>query len=160
MHHFISLVALAAIATPTSIPVEATLSEVSLVQIQQEQTTIKSNFQLLDLKPPKLNLEVIKESTPPKVLIGSDYKSQITYWCSFYGCNPNTLYNRMMCESTGRPNARNGIYIGLYQYSSRTFYAYAPKAGIANPNINSPSHQIQAATYMDSIGESRHWSCK
>lgn len=113
---------------------------------------------LNEIKPPvkpaiKSKPQVVAQKEVPE----GDYYSQIQYWCSHYGCNSKTLYNRMMCESTGKANARNGIYVGLYQYGAKTFYAYAARTAIVNPNINNPTHQIQLATYMDSIGESYHW---
>ena len=94
---------------------------------------------------------------PEEAPIGSDYKSQITYWCSFYGCNPNTVHKVMMCESTGNMNARNGIHQGIFQFRASTFYSYAPKTSIINPDIRNSDHQIQLAAFMFATGNAYHW---
>lgn len=77
-----------------------------------------------------------------------------------------------ICESTMNPNAinENDIHynadgsisigsFGLLQYSIPTFEEYAPKAGVINPDIMNPRHQIKTAKYMLELGLGERWSC-
>ena len=83
-----------------------------------------------------------------------------------------TIRDLIACESSGNPNAKNlkdvhydlkgnksiGSF-GILQFSKNTFYEYAEKAKVRNPNINNPEQQIRVAEYMISIGLGNRWSC-
>jgi len=166
------LSSLSILATPTTLPVSGyTLTEVRLVYPPSEdnpkgfeQKVIIKYYE--DTKPQikeeaKIEkVEEVKAKVPEAPAISSDYYSQMKYWCNFYGCNPDTLYRVMMCESGGNPKAMNGIHTSIFQYNPNTFRHYSVKAGITNSNIWNTSHQIQTTAYMFSTGEARQWSCK
>ena len=88
------------------------------------------------------------------------YNGLIDYYCGQYGCNPVQLKRVMMCESTNNPNARNGIYSGLFQFSPATFRNYSTKMGLVNANIWDAEDQINVASWMFANGQARQWSCK
>lgn len=111
---------------------------------------------------PQIRISHQVKTTPQPILeetpIGSDYKSQIQYWCSFYGCNPNTVHKVMMCESTGNMNAynRSGAS-GIMQFMPSTISAYGNKIGISNPNAFNVKDSLQIASYMFATGNAYHW---
>lgn len=41
-----------------------------------------------------------------------------------YGVDPNILRHISLCESTFKPNAKNYIYAGLFQFDTRTWQTY------------------------------------
>lgn len=133
--------------------------------ITYEVTTQNSKLIAIPLNQVKKEVKPQMKSTPQPIPqeapIDSDYFSQIKYWCSFYGCNPNTLHRVMMCESGGNPRAynRSGA-TGIFQFLNSTFRSYAPKAGITSPDLWNPKHQIQTAAFMFSTGQAKQWSCK
>jgi len=91
---------------------------------------------------------------------GGDIGTYIIQKCGQYGCNSDQLMRVMYCESGGRPNARNGQYLGLFQFHPKTFSANASRIGLGYADIWNPYHQIEVATWMFSIGQAGQWSCK
>ena len=107
-------------------------------------------------------LEVKAQSSVPTQAESkpTTYNGLIDYYCGQYGCNPVQLKRVIMCESTNNPNARNGIYSGLFQFSPATFRSYSTKMGLVNANIWDAEDQINVASWMFANGQARQWSCK
>lgn len=68
-----------------------------------------------------------------------------------------------ICESNGNPAAHNksdpnGGSVSEMQFQKPTFYAYAKKAGIKNPDIKDRKHVLHTGIYMFSIGEAGQWT--
>ena len=77
---------------------------------------------------------------------------------------PKWLEPLIMCESGGNPNAwnkedPNGGSFGILQFQIPTFYSFAKKYDLENPNIDNPEQQIWLAKKMISDGLQYKWSC-
>ncbi len=76
-----------------------------------------------------------------------------------------TLYRIGVCESHWYANAYNpkdtdGLpKYGALQYRWSTFYGYAKKYGVENPNIWNPRQQIEVAVLMVRDGQAWQWGC-
>lgn len=74
------------------------------------------------------------------------------------------MHTTVNCESQYNVKAYNrsdpyGGAIGVAQFLRPTFEKYAPLAGVTNPDIWNPVHQLQTMAYMFSIGEAKQWTC-
>lgn len=81
-----------------------------------------------------------------------------------YGVDSQVLKKVMFCESSNNPKAvnkkdPNGGSFGVMQFQIETFYSYAKKIKIENPDIHNVEQQIKVASYMFSIGQMKQWSC-
>ena len=132
----------------------STFPPVSMVEPDKAQ---ESKISKIESKP-----EVKAQSSVPTQAESkpTTYSGLIDYYCGQYGCNPIQLKRVMMCESTNNPNARNGIYSGLFQFSPATFRSYSTKMGLVNANIWDAEDQINVASWMFANGQARQWSCK
>jgi membrane protein involved in colicin uptake len=104
-----------------------------------------------------------KAAEAPKVIStagAGSFSEAIDIQCANYGCNPSQLKRIMMCESTGNPNAQNGIYTGLFQFHPQTFSSYAARAGISGANIYNGYDQVAVAAYMFANGQAGQWECR
>ncbi|EFK95855.1 protein containing Lytic transglycosylase-like, catalytic domain [sediment metagenome] len=71
----------------------------------------------------------------------------------------NFLKKIAKCESTYNPNARNGIYQGLYQFSASTWKSTRNSMGLdPNPDLrNNPDEAIKTAAWKIAHGGIRAW---
>lgn len=74
------------------------------------------------------------------------------------------MHTTIDCESQYNVRAHNksdpyGGAFGVAQFLTPTFNKYAPLAGVENPDIHNPEHQLQTMAYMFSIGEAKQWTC-
>ena len=111
--------------------------------------------------PPVINVAIptvtkSKNSSDPTV---QELKELISSNCAKYSCNPDQLVRVMMCESGGT-NHRDTFYKGPFQFLSSTFYANAKRIDILNPDVLDARQQVQVASYMFGIGQSKQWGCK
>jgi hypothetical protein len=76
-----------------------------------------------------------------------------------YGVDPNVLRHVALCESTFKPEARNYIYAGLYQFDTRTWKVYRQKMGEdPDPDLRYNAEEaVQTAAYAISLGQLRLW---
>jgi len=91
-------------------------------------------------------------------------KKEVAKWAEVYGANETQMNVTINCESQHNVKAHNpkdpyGGAHGVGQFLKPTFYHYAPLAGVENPDINNPEHQIHTMAYMFSIGEAKQWTC-
>lgn len=74
------------------------------------------------------------------------------------------LIKLIECESGFNPDAwnkkdPNGGSIGILQYQIPTFYYYASKYGIENPDIWNSEQQIELAVYLIQDNKITLWTC-
>lgn len=76
-----------------------------------------------------------------------------------YGVDPNVLRYIALCESGFRPEARNYVYGGLYQFSPNTWASYRKKMGedqSADLRYNA-EEAVQTAAFALSLGMGKIW---
>lgn len=73
-----------------------------------------------------------------------------------YAQDPAALYRVMMCESTGDPNADNGVCKGLFQFNPGTWRT----TPYGHQSIWDGRAQIFAAAWMWSVGRKSEWTCR
>ena len=90
----------------------------------------------------------------------SSLEAMIIKRCQELGCDSVRMLKVMQCESEGRNVASPAGHIGPFQFTQRTFYAFAKQYGLGNVNIWEPSDQVEVATRMFAEGLGKqHWSC-
>lgn len=104
--------------------------------------------------PPKPTYQQLKAYTVTALL---------EHFAEEYKTDPVALLKVGKCESGYKENQwnkvdPNGGSKGFMQFQTRTFYSYAAKLGIPNPDIWDKVHQAQVAAYMFSIGEGKQWT--
>lgn len=67
-----------------------------------------------------------------------------------YGVDKNTLERIAVCESHFNPNARNGPYLGMFQFSSRSWISARSQMGLdTNPDLRTNIEEsIRTAAFM------------
>lgn len=105
--------------------------------------------------------EVVAQAEPEVPLSPVEYADK---YATQYGIDANVFKKVMWCESSNNPNAHNkndpnGGSFGIMQFQTATFYSYAKKIKIENPDIHNVEQQILVASYMFSIGQAKQWSC-
>jgi Transglycosylase SLT domain len=128
-------------------------------RIEEEKKFIE-NKRIAEEKAKELAAERAKVSKSAVSSNSGSFSEAIDTQCSNFGCNPSQLKRIMWCESTGNPNAQNGIYTGLFQFHPQTFAANSRAAGLVNPDIYNGYDQIATAAYMFANGQARQWECK
>jgi soluble lytic murein transglycosylase-like protein len=76
-----------------------------------------------------------------------------------YGVSPHVLRHLAICESGFKSNAKNGPYIGLYQFGPITWKNNRVKMG-EDPNLGlryNAEEAVQTAAYLISIGRIKAW---
>lgn len=91
------------------------------------------------------------------------FKYLLGYFARQYEIDPVPLVKTAWCESHWDMNKHNtldpnGGSIGGLQFQIKTFYSYAEKAGIKNPDIHNKVHQAKTGAYMFSIGQAKQWT--
>ena len=104
--------------------------------------------------------EITVQPEPEVPLSPVSYTDKYT---SQYGVDIKVFKKVMWCESDNNPKAHNktdpnGGSFGIMQFQTRTFYSYAKKIKLENPDISNVEDQIQVASYMFSIGEAKQWT--
>ena len=137
---------------------EARIAEEKRVEAEKKAAEEK---RVADEKAKELAAKLAAEA-PKKVSTATagSFSEAIDIQCANYGCNASQLKRIMNCESTGNPNAQNGIYTGLFQFHPQTFSANAARAGLSNPNIYNGYDQVATAAYMFANGQAGQWECK
>ena len=96
-----------------------------------------------------------------KTIILSDV---ITYNSDKYQVDSESISKTIHCESRNNPKAinkndPNGGSKGIAQFQTKTFYNYAKKINIKNPDIWNVEQQVEVMAYMFSINQQKQWSC-
>jgi hypothetical protein len=76
-----------------------------------------------------------------------------------YSVSADVLRHIARCESGFNPSAKNYIYLGLYQFDSRTWSSYRNKMGLnPDPGLRTnPKEAINTAAYAISLGHGKIW---
>jgi len=128
--------------------------------------------------PTKVALPTLLTSTPaytitPTPIVNTptsfplsvgNYSSQeingfIDTFSAQYGQDPNVLRHIAVCESGFNPQATNGPYMGLYQFSSGTWVSYRSGMGEdTNADLRLDAQAaVRTASYVLSVGMSSIW---
>lgn len=108
----------------------------------------------------KTSIPIPIPAPAPKITNEPNLNQMIIEKCQKYGCDANKMLKVVKCESGGRNITGTWGHIGPFQFTSRTFYSFATKYGVANANIWNVSHQVEVATQMFANGLGKqHWSC-
>lgn len=148
----------AATAIPTKMPTPTPLA----TQAGGQATRSPSPTPMPTLKPITPNLEPIIPTPTPDVWSPADMEPIFSRFAGQYGVDKNILERLANCESHFNPNAKNGDYLGLFQFSTNTWTNYRSKMGEdINPELR---HDIEAsiktAAYVISIVGTSPWpSC-
>lgn len=90
----------------------------------------------------------------------SDLTTMIIQKCQELGCDSAKMLKVVQCESGGRNVSSPGGHVGPFQFTSKTFYAFAKQYGLQNVDIWNMSDQVEVAARMFAKGLGRqHWSC-
>lgn len=76
-----------------------------------------------------------------------------------HGISPDRLVRVARCESTLNPNAKNGQYGGLFQFSDKTWDWFASMRGVGGSKWNA-SDAANMAAWAFANGYASHWECK
>ncbi len=98
--------------------------------------------------------------------IPQDVPSAISYYADMYNVSQAKLIQTLKCESGMKQTYDNGYpvlgehqEIGIAQFQNLTFFHFALKMGLTNPNIQDPIQQIEVMAYVFSIGGQHNWTC-
>lgn len=95
----------------------------------------------------------------PTPLSPAEINALIDRFSSQYSVDPNFMRHITLCESGFNPNAKNGAYIGLFQFGPVTWQNIRREIG-EDTNINlrySAEESVQTAAYALSKGKRDIW---
>lgn len=77
----------------------------------------------------------------------------------FYAVDPNVIRHVALCESGFKPNAKNYIYAGLFQFDKPTWIYYRQKMGLdADTDLRYHAEEaVRTATYIFHLGKTSLW---
>ncbi len=138
--------------------IEKTVEKV-VEKIEEPAVTPTESEPVIQTPPTPQVIETPQPVQPEvKSLNSMTYREQIQYWCGQYGCNGDRVTRVMVCESGGRSNAYGpGGYIGLFQFSTASFWNYSRLSGILVTDPYNGSEQVRLATWMYSNGYAGSW---
>lgn len=89
----------------------------------------------------------------------NDFDQWFTQYSKEYGVEKNTLFLIAVCESKLNPQASNGDYKGIYQFSTGTWQSTRNQMGMdQNPDLRfNPEESIRTAAFKISRGGSSAW---
>ena len=89
--------------------------------------------------------------TPTPIPVSSpQLDAWFTQYANHYSVDRSLLWRIAVCETGLRPNATNGIYGGLFQFSSNTWKANRQRMGMdSNPDLRfNPEEAIRTAAFL------------
>jgi len=88
----------------------------------------------------------------PDVWSPPEYEPWFAQYAGQYGVDKNELERISQCESQNKPDivSRNGLYVGLFQFSASTWESYRKLMGLdPNPGLRTnPEESIKTAAYV------------
>lgn len=95
----------------------------------------------------------------PLIITSDQLDSWFTNYSNQYSIDRAKLWSIAVCESKLNPNARNGDYAGLYQFSTNTWISTRKNMNLDyNPDIRfNPEEAIKTAAYKISTGGAGAW---
>lgn len=159
------------LATVETIPetVPETTTTVPATTVPKLETTIQKTTTTLQ-KPvkqaPKNTTTIPKsETTAPKSEttiqkpVSGGVESVIRSAAAEFGVSGDRMVRVARCESTLNPNAKNGKFGGLFQFSDTTFNWFASMSGLGGSKWNA-SDASRMASWAFANGYASHWECK
>ena len=100
----------------------------------------------------------------PVKTVKASLSDLIAYNADKYQVDSESISKTIHCESRNNPKAinrndPNGGSKGIAQFQTKTFYNYAKKINIKNPDIWNTEQQVEVMAYMFSINQQKQWSC-
>lgn len=98
----------------------------------------------------------------PDVWAPGHLENWFAQYAGQYGVDKNILERIANCESHYNPNARNGDYVGIFQFSTSTWINYRTQMGMdSNPELRTnPEESIRTGAFVVSKRGSAPWpSC-
>lgn len=139
--------------TTTTVP--ATTVPKLETTIQKTTTTPKKPVATV----PKTTTTVPKNETTIQKPISGGIESVIRSAAAEFGVSGDRMVRVARCESTLNPNAKNGQYGGLFQFSDKTFNWFASMSGLGGSKWNA-SDAARMASWAFANGYASHWECK
>lgn len=114
--------------------------------------------------PEPFNTPTIKPSIPkpspsPSPMSHQEVNELISKYASQYGLDPNVMRHMALCESGFKSNAKNGPYIGLFQFDVITWKNIRRELNLnTDPALRySAEESIKTAFYALSKGKTKLW---
>ena len=108
---------------------------------------------------PKPTAKAEKTPVPQPTFSSQQINEFIDRFAGQYGVDPNVIRHIALCESGFRPNAKNYIYTGLFQFSPVTWQNIRKEMG-EDTNIDlraNAEEAVQTTTYAVSKGKRGIW---
>lgn len=119
-------------------------------------TLIPTPTPTLEPKPTKIPMPTPK---PQAKYSSEEIYNMINQYAGEKGVNPNVIRHIAICETGFRPEARNGIYAGLFQYDAPTWSSFRKIMGAdADPDLRYDAREaIKTTVYLVSLGKQYLW---
>ena len=100
-----------------------------------------------------------KPTPKPTAAASHDVNGFIDRFSAQYGVDPNVVRRVALCESGFNSNATNNVYVGLFQFDSRTWINIRKEMGEnIDPDLRfSAEESVQTAAYSFSKGKGGLW---
>jgi len=100
-----------------------------------------------------------KPSPTPSPMAHQEVNELISKYASQYGLDPNVMRHMALCESGFKSNAKNGPYIGLFQFDVITWKNIRRELNLnTDPALRYSSEEsIKTAFYALSKGKTKLW---
>lgn len=130
-------------------------------QINSKNSVLENIENIQNIEKKSIPIPIPKnQNSSQNSIQNTDLNQMIIEKCQKYGCDANKMLKVVKCESGGRNVTGIGGHIGPFQFTNRTFYAFAAKYGVNNPDIWNVTDQVEVATQMFAQGLGKqHWSC-
>jgi soluble lytic murein transglycosylase-like protein len=125
-------------------------------------TTEATPSATITVKPTPTPTKVKPTPTPaptPTASLSQEVSGFVDRFSAQYGVDPNVLRHVAICESGFRSNAKNGPYIGLFQFGATTWINIRKEMHEeASPDLRySAEESMQTAAYVLSKGKGGIW---
>jgi hypothetical protein len=153
------------ISEPTEFPTpEPTITPSPSPTVKPTSTpspTAKATPKVIVTPSPTPQVAVMPTATPD-VWAPAHLEGWFSQYAGQFGVDKNVLERIANCESHFNPNARNGDYVGMFQFNSSTWSTYRTQLGL-DPNLDlrtSPEESIKTGAFLVSKRGTAPWpSC-
>lgn len=153
--------------TPTSIPTIEPTSTVNPTPTPSPTSTPKPTIiptatPSLTPTPVPTPTQIPEPTSTPDVWSPASMEHWFAQYAGQFGADKNLLERIANCESHFNPNAINGDYVGMFQFSTSTWINYRSQMGMdTNPALRTnPEESIKTGAFLVSKRGSAPWpSC-
>lgn len=153
-------------STPSNIPTpteSATpISTPTPKATQTAKPTLTPTITPISTPTPTVQPVALEPTPTPDVWSPPDMDPLFAQFAGQFGVDKNTLERIAVCESHFNPNAANGDYLGMFQFSTSTWQNYRSQLGMdTNPALRTDiTESIRTAAFMLSKRGTSAWpSC-